>query len=727
MSFLNPALLAFTTAIAVPILIHLLNRRRFRRVSWAAMRFVQLSLDKNRRRMRFEDLLLLVLRCLVVGLLAFALARPALRSAAAFLDTSRPTAVVVLDHSASLGAGDGTVTRFELARQAAEAAVEAFPAGSPLAVLLAGDPVSAPLAEPSFDLNLVRKTVREAPLSDLGTDHSRAIAAAVSLLRSQTALQKEIVLVTDRQAVGWRRLPEIASALADAGRDTRLRVVFVGDPVEDNLAVANLTRSAGFASAREPLRFDAEIANRGATAVRQVRATLHLDGGPAVDEATLERLSPGETRPVTFFAKLPEDGFHAVSVRLPADRFPADDERTMVVRAVKAVRVLVVDGDPGSNAAFFLRHALQPVPPEATRDYYLQPEVIPPGQLGLTRLSDFDAVILADIPPLPAAAVDALARHVRDGGALLIFPGPQAKPAFYNADLNVRAGLLPATLGAIRGDPASDETRLTLQTTAFDHPVFALWNEAGAGSLAAVRFRAAWELLPVPAPTNAAAAATSGSGARIMVRFSDGTPAAVERSVGQGRVMLFASPAGTAWNDLAVRPAFVPLLHRAVGSLANAKEGAFNVRTGDPVTLHEPSEWIGRDVAVVTPGNPERRLTRTLRAAPGGAALEFDETLQAGAYRAYLPGVSAPVAMFAARPDPEESDATDITSERRAEIERLGQVIDWTPAMDLRAAFDRERVGVELWLPLALAVLLLAVAEAWLAQRFSRSWTGGAK
>ncbi|MBL9138427.1 MAG: BatA domain-containing protein [Verrucomicrobiales bacterium] len=718
MSFLNPALLAFTAAIAVPILIHFLNRRRFRRVEWAAMRFLRASLEKNRRRMELEDLILLVLRCLVVGLLALALARPALRAAGSLLETGRAAAVIVLDHSGSLQASDGTRSRWDLAREAAENAVDAYRAGSAIAVLLSGDRAMETLPEPTYDLNLVRKTLRESQPSELATDHVPGLAKAAEILRDQTALRKEIVLITDRQALGWRRLPDVASILGEASRDTRLRIVFVGEPAEENLALTSLTRSPGFASSSEPLRLRVEVANRGASTARQVRATLHLNGGPVVDEALIDALAPGEVRRLTFFARLPAPGFHSIQVRLPADRLPADDERALVVRGVEKVNVLVVDGDPESNAAFFLRHALQPVPADLAANYHLQPRVIPPAQVALTRLADYDAIILADVPPLVPPAVDGLSRYVREGGALIVFPGPRADTNFYNAELLGRAGWLPAGLGRLRGNPEGDQASLALEAGPYAHRVFELWNDAGAGSLTAVRFRAAYELTPALARTNGT---TLEPGGTVMIRYADGTPAVVERPVERGRVVLFSSTAGTGWNDLAVRPAIVPILHRSVAQVAEAREAEWNLRTGAREALRLESDLGGREVWVMAPGETERRLTATVRSASGHSVLEFDETSRSGTYRVVRPGESNPVAMFAASMDGAESDLTDVGVETRAELERLGQVIDWIPGMDLRSVFDRERVGVELWLPLVIAVLLLGALEVWLAQAFSRS------
>ena len=116
MSFLNLPMLLGLTAISVPIIIHFLNRRKFRTVTWAAMRFVRLSVDQNQRRMKIEDLILLLLRCALLALLALALARPALDSGKQQLvGDTKVNAVVLLDNSFSMKVNDN----FEDAKKAA--------------------------------------------------------------------------------------------------------------------------------------------------------------------------------------------------------------------------------------------------------------------------------------------------------------------------------------------------------------------------------------------------------------------------------------------------------------------------------------------------------------------------------------------------------------------------------------------------------------------------------
>lgn len=184
MTFLNPLLLFGMGAIAAPIIIHMLMNRRIKPVVWAAMRFLKAAVIKNQKKMNIEDIVLLVLRCLLLILLALALARPVFRKAgAAMTGRGVETAVIALDNSYSMGQSDGGETRFEQARQAAEQVIDSMEPGSSVAVFLFSDVVKAVIPQPTYDLNLARKTVRDAALSDRGTDVDTALKQAVSTLR----------------------------------------------------------------------------------------------------------------------------------------------------------------------------------------------------------------------------------------------------------------------------------------------------------------------------------------------------------------------------------------------------------------------------------------------------------------------------------------------------------------------------------------------------------------
>ena len=121
MSFVFPTLLTIGLSLmALPVLIHLINMMRHRRVQWAAMRFLRASVERNQRRMRIEDLLLLIIRCAIVALIALALSRPVLRSAgASLLGRQAVSAVILIDNSYSMSATDGVSSRFDIAKKSA--------------------------------------------------------------------------------------------------------------------------------------------------------------------------------------------------------------------------------------------------------------------------------------------------------------------------------------------------------------------------------------------------------------------------------------------------------------------------------------------------------------------------------------------------------------------------------------------------------------------------------
>lgn len=743
--FQNPILLAGLAAVAVPILIHLLARRRFQRVVWAAMRFVHVSLAQNQRRMRLEDWLLLVLRCLLVLLLALGLARPALRSQAAGLfGPGKVTGVMLLDQSRSLGVRDGVQTRLDLAKLAAEQVLGSLPAGSAMAVWWVSDAVQPVVPEPSLDLNLARKTVREAPLTDRSTDLWPGLQQAVQALQRHAALRKEIYLITDGQAYGWRHLSQIQQLLETAQSEIRTHIILVGQPEPANLSVSELRLASGLSPARQPLRFEVRVTNHGRADARQVPVRLSLNQEPPCDEFTIETLPPGGSQTVALFGRLPGPGFHAVTARIPADGLPADDARTLAVQAIQEVRVLLVDGDPSteprSSETFFLRHALVPVSPDRVADYFIKLTVLTVAELSQVRLEDFDAVILANVSELPESMVSSLTGYLRRGGGLMVFLGDRVNVTFYNEVLLKRLGILPAQLGKVRGQADQDERFFTLQTKDYDHPMVTLWNDPAAGSLGSARFYQAFELtvsqptdlppgsgrtapqrLPPPDQIRTGLRAEEAGPPRGVLSFADGSPAMVERTWGSGRVVLMASTADTAWTDLPVRPAFVPLVHRALGALVQRQDEALNPAVGAKFVWTLPAEYLDQDARVSKPGQPNGgRDLRRVEMLQGRPTLQFDQTHWAGLYEATV--AEPPLVLrFAAQADPAESNLEGLSPAQLQQLGQVATVTQWRPGVSLRPASGGAGIDLDLWLPLAIAALVIALVESGLAQWFSRS------
>lgn len=747
MSFLNPIMLAGLIAVSVPIIIHLLNRRRFQKVVWAAMRFLKTSVEQNQRRMRVEDMILLALRCLLLALLALALARPAILSNANdFLGQSKVTGVIILDNSQSMGMSDGAATRFDKAKRAAEQALDSMPAGSATAVFLASDVVQGAIPEPTFDLNLARKTLREAPLTDRASDVFPALQKALDTLSGRLALRREVYLITDGQAAGWRQLTEIQRALERTRTEIKTHVILVNEHEEKNLAVTELRLASGLSPAKQPLRFEAKVSNLGKEEARNTRVSLAVGGEQPTDEFTIDSLAAGATKSVTMFAKLREAGFHSLTARIAEDRQPADDRRTVAVRAIKEVKVLLVDGEPGNEPrdgeTFFLQHALVPVSQEAAPDYFIKSASITAPELSQARLDDYDAVVLANVSDFGETTLKAFENYLRRGGGLMIFPGGRVNVNFYNEQLFRRLKLLPAEFGAARGQAETEDKFVTLQEKDYDHPIVDIWNDPGSGKLGSARFFKFYELKPAalggseeagkrgsedsrsPTPSlprSRLAEASDAGPPRVVLKYADGTPAVVERPWGLGRVVQFSSTADTAWNDLPVRLAWVPLLHRALGSIVQRQDEGLNIRVGEKFVRRVPAEYLDKDATFFKPRQTDVvRELRRVELAGGWPTLQFEQTDLAGLYDAKLgdPGLTL---KFAAQSDPGESSLDELTPAQLTTLRNVANIVPWSPNLSLKGMVEKGRTGVEFWLPIIIVCLLLAAAETFLGQWFSRS------
>ena len=726
--FLNPFLLFGLSAVSVPIIIHLLNRRQFQHVVWAAMRFIQQAVEKNQRRMRIEDLILLILRCLILALIALALSRPALKHMAGGLGEGTVAAVIVLDNSYSLSQRDGPTNRFEQAKSAADRVLDSLPQGSSVAFLLASDVATPVIGEPTADRDAVRKAIQEATRSDRGTNMVPAIQRGLATLSDHAAVRKELYIITDSQASGWRQGTDIQRLLEENRHAASTNIIFVGEMTTRNVGVSDLRLDSDLAVAGQSLRFVAGVTNYSPTTVSDVEVRLNLDDDPVADVGHTGELTAGQTKTVALSGKIRTEGYHAATVRIPTDDIPADDARSLALHVIKQVHVLLVDGEPTleprDSKTYYLRHALQPIDAAARENYFVQVTNIPLAEFAAQRLNNFDAVMLANVAELPAADVTAVERFIKAGGGLVVFPGPNANVPFYNQQLLAKRTLLPASIGEARGDAGQAVKFRTFQTKDFQHPIATIWNQTDRGTPATVQFYRAYDLVAAKTPSAADLAKDPNPGPpRVVLSFNDGKPAIMERTYGLGRVVLFAHGADTAWTDLPVRAkVYLPLMMRVVGSLVSREDEALNIRVGERLVRQESADEAGREVQITIPGE-DRTAPASVRIeldAAGAARFVFDRTDRAGVYTALIGPTPSNFIKFATTPNTEESHIEPIASAQLKSLSAVANVVTWKPGTELDDAVKQTRTGREFWFTLALIALALAAGETFLAHLFSR-------
>ena len=698
MNFLNQALLWGMAAISIPVLIHLLNRRRYRRVPWAAMRFLKISVDQNQRRMRLEDWILLLLRCAVVALLASLLARPVLEGVSG-VPGSKVAAAIIVDNSASMGSQEGGVTRLALAREAAHEILSGLPQGSPVVV---GDVFRA--HEASADHEFARSRIDAITQTERHADLILATKEAIGALEGQAVVDRELYVITDGHAEEWGSLAALGGRFSDITAGVRVQLITVGSSLNANLGISRLTPAAALPAVDQPFRIDVDVTNFGEAPVIRVPVKVLVDGQASGNPWIIEELGPGRSETATLYTALPGPGYHRVTVALEGDKAPFDDRQTVVMRARDEVNVLLVDGEPGAedrdSETFFLREALAPVPPAERSSYPVKPRVVSGSNLEAEALDRYEAVVLANVADVSLAFADRLVRFVEKGGGLVVFPGGNFRPESYNALLYRRHGLLPASFVPREGDIGPRTRSLIPAET---NPL-SLERDL----LAGVKFRQIQRL-------------QLGEGDyRVNLRYDDGQPALVESNYGQGKVFVFTSSADLAWNDFAVRPAYIPFVSRVLGGIVPSRENNLNVAAGDPVRYRLDARLVGRDATVYELEDPESlgRLTE-LSGDDGVSLLEFDRTDRAGPYQVTIAGEPEPL-LFSVRPSERESSVALLGDEQLARLGDSVTVSRWA-SNGKAASLEMDRQGAELWWPLLLVVIALAAVEMTLAQWFSRS------
>jgi len=740
-------------AVSVPIIIHLLNKRKFQKVLWGAMRFLKVSVEQNQRRLQIEDLLLLALRCLLLLLLGLALARPTVQAfgGGGWFGAAKVTAVVLIDNSYSMSATDGAKSRFELAKDAADQAIASLPSGSSVSVLFASDNTpSGPIPEPTFDLGLARQLIKESRLSDRATNLYPSVKKAVEILKDRRAGAREIYLITDSQVLGWKQFNEIRQSFDEIKKDVHSSVIFVGSPETQNIGVSNLRLLSGPAVVGYPLRFEVELTNYGKNEARDVRVKLHVDAEQPSDEGSIDVIPAGASKSVLLFAKFKTEGHHSLTAEIDHDHLPADDSRTIAIRALTQVKILVVDGEPGAGGreseTFYLKNALLPVPKAEVEQYYNKVTVIPSQELDSAKIDQYDVVFLCNVTDFPAATLEAFSDYLKKGNGLVFFPGDNVHVSNYNNELAKKYQFLPATLSdEPHGDASRDDQFTLLQDKNFEHPIARLWNDSSAGTMN-VHFYRMFDLTPTASEKDGPETTKTADGVelgrpRTVLRFQDGKPAMMERTWGAGRVVLFASTADTAWNDMGARPnIFIPLIHRTLGAIISRQDDSLNIKVGEGFSWRANTNLIGKEALITRPGvNPTdsgavepRRiglvgniplLTYGEKGQPDDSAKTQgqDETSYAGAYQVKISGDEPISLVFAAQPDANESNLAELSGGQVDDLAKVADVTKWQASQNMVDAIQKKRVGTELWKYLAFAALALATAETILAHFFSKA------
>ena len=783
MPFLNPIVfLTALGAVSIPVAIHLLNRRRYKLLDWAAMQFLLESVKRNRRRLRIEELILLALRCLVLVVLGAALARLTGCSAMNALPggAESETAVFVLDDSCSMGQRVGGGTLMSAATADISAQLAKLTDTDKLSIVLTSagaddDPFFKPTHVANAEIDVLSNRLGALKPSDGRAGLDKALATAARIFADDKSVNRRLYVYGDFRQMDLAGGPvsePIRKACDELRKlDVDIVVMDFGRKATNNLTIESLSLADRFAVAKVPTRLHLEVRNNGQSTARDVEVTLTAklttpDGLREVElpKTVIPSIAPRATAGAEVMVTCPAGGPAVVTAALPADELEADSKASLALDVRQAVSVLAVDGrldlsDPSSSGSYLFVTALDP---DHNGSEGTKVDVISPSALADTALEDYDAVALLNVPSLSMATdadnrpyspgVAALEQYVRDGGGLVIFTGDGVNPAFYNGPLyHDGSGLSPLRITQRIGDPGTRKTYFRLDPKSIAAgPVTKVFQDflaAGLDPTQLIRFYAVTGTAGMTPPSPRA----DVKAPRVLARFTDqdSSPAIVSRQFGRGQVVMFYTTASTAWNDWPGGENdtfFIPTLNDTVRAVAAERQRRLTATVGEPIVYEMPASLRDATAILKTPLSPAQPAVplspvpvgaagkATTRPAGGAAAagaaagameLRYDRTADAGAYslELSLPDQSSRQVFFARTVDPAEGDLTP--GGESAITGAMGG--DRLTYIDRRAAETAQVAEIEnrkeywTW-ALALLAALLAT-ETLLGQRFGH-WPG---
>jgi len=558
LAFLNPLLLVAAPLCAIPIIIHLLNRRRFHQVPWAAMEYLLAAMKRNRKRLRMEQWLVLLLRTLAVLLLVALVSRPQLSGGA--LLGSRTHHVVVLDDSASMTQRSGSTQLFERAQDRIRLLVDDLASrrsGDVLSIVRTSRPSQPDLWGQRVGPDIGRRTtvlLKEWSVGDGSPDLGLVLQATMRRAAEvQDASRTEYYVVGDRRARDWitdddKPRPSLLTALSTMGEKEHLTVFATGGQ-QPNLAIVDVRLVDRLAVAAVPAKMSVVVQNFGLDPTTPTSVAVEVDGKSRVVQV-VPALLPGERVALPIDHTFHQAGFHRVEARLEAtELYPLDDRRTLALDVRDKSRVLLVDGQPDEEEGetFYLQAAMEMV------ETGIEPQVVTDLALEQTDLEPYDFVWLCNVQAPTAATAARLEQFVAAGGGLAIACGNQVDAQRYD-ELFWRDGQgpLPLPLGDVAGDPDRPETATLVSK---EHPICDGVSEVLDLLIGNVLLVKRWLTIEEPA----------GHRASIVARIHDaeGPPLLVTRTFGDGgEVALFAVSADRFWSNLPSTDLFVVLVNQ---------------------------------------------------------------------------------------------------------------------------------------------------------------------
>jgi hypothetical protein len=670
-TLLHPGLFAFGIAcVSIPIILHLLKRKR-RPIPWGAMRFLEQAFRKRRRILTIEQLILLVLRCVLLALIAMGVGSLMLGSG---LQRSIPTTmVIILDQSIGSALDEGAMTALQRNKDFALKAIDELDSGRGDQVMLIGGgaPSSGIVVPESSDLSAVRALIQRIEPTDSGFDLGAALSLAGKLNPDPDRPTRRVFVI----ATGARGFERSELLEGDFSLKTGIDRVIAMSPASDNIenigiAHAGATRSLVTNSGVTlPIGVRVELIRSGMDSQRENTSTVRVFdqqgdligqrivgwSGGQTSISVVVAIDPGSIKPMGARTAM-------ISVSIDDDTNERDNSRLIPIPTRTTIRVGVVDqafgrssfddaADSGIAASRWVRAALSP-----DERFGISIIDIDAARASAMITPNLDALVVLSPSSLDDAAWERIAQLNETGALIVITPDAQV------SSLGWIDRIEKITPGLIESGSVLREHEQTMVLAP---------NQSLAGTNLLSGISSEFDQLSRAVSVTRSVRLNPGSNSLPIAMLDDRSVLALQsvQSDGRGVVVVFAGAFDLGWTNLPARPMFVPMMQEIIRQGVGIGSSMPTIEAGD--RLPSPA-WVSTN----------QRITTTNGAS---IATKLDDTAQAGVI-AQLDSQGATRGFIVIHPDA-DSARTDSIALEEFEGVILAQVdvdkVDWIESADL--------------------------------------------
>ncbi len=690
MTFLNPAILFGLLAASIPILIHLLNLRKLKRIEFSSLQFLK-ELQKNKiRKIKLKQWLLLALRVLIVLFLVLAFARPTLKGVAiaGITSSAKTTAVFILDDSFSMNLIDGKGNYFNQAKSIAIQLIKQLQDGDEVALVLTSKDEKKEII-PTKNLSELIKAIDNLKVSFITHSLNNSLVKAANIVDKSKNYNKEIYLISDFQKSTFN-INNTISNLGELLNDkVTLYTIKFGRKNFTNLSIDDFKLNTQIFEQGKPISTSIVVTNYSDHPINNVIVSIFINGERAAQKSI--SLDKGKSNEVILETTLKNSGYQEFMAFLEDDDIIEDNKRFIEINIPEKLPIIIFYDDPTDIK--FIKLALSSSQDQSK----IEIDEKKLSQINSVDLTKYKAVFIVGSEEYKNS--EKLRNYISNGGGVFLMPGNNST---FNNFKNICSSLsIPFPQTLINLDPGK-KSFITFDKIDFQHPIFSDFFE-----LQNKFQKKENQKFESPEIFSYFRMLTEGKGNSI-INLSDNSSFLSEYKSNKGKVLLLNISPTLEQSDFPLKSLFVPLMYKSVFYLSSEDQTDNQVIAGEIINLNL-FKYPLRQFRVVKPSKREEIINLE----NSNNFYAYDGTDELGIIKFFSQNELKDI--FSINHNKLESNLENLPKNEfesyLKQINFKGKYIDINKDGNINEEINQARFGSELWKMFLVIAFVLALIE----------------